>query len=76
MVHLNDVKKENTLEDLVGDVSNLQLGPPGIKLEDSPFLSVYGSKYAAANDLPKQSMPEEEMPKEVAYKLIKSCTPY
>ena len=44
---------------------------------DQPFLgedeftaSVYGSKFAAA-DIPRHEMPEGEMPKEVAYRLIK-----
>jgi glutamate decarboxylase len=32
--------------------------------------SVYGSKFAAC-DLPKHEMPEKEMPKEVAYRMIK-----
>lgn len=32
--------------------------------------SVYGSRFAA-EDLPKQQMPEERMPREVAYQLIK-----
>jgi len=32
--------------------------------------SVYGSKFAA-EDLPKHEMPENEMPKEVAYRMIK-----
>jgi glutamate decarboxylase len=32
--------------------------------------SVYGSKFAA-EDLPRHEMPENEMPKEVAYRMIK-----
>lgn len=32
--------------------------------------SVYGSRFAA-QDLPKHEMPEDEMPKEVAYRMIK-----
>lgn len=38
--------------------------------EDEFTASVYGSKFAIA-DLPKIEMPETEMPKEVAYRLIK-----
>ena len=45
----------------------------GINSNDNPdtfTTSVYGSKYAA-EDLPKHVMPEESMPKEVAYRMIK-----
>ncbi|OCK76457.1 glutamate decarboxylase [Lepidopterella palustris CBS 459.81] len=38
--------------------------------EDTLTASVYGSRYAA-EDLPKFEMPEREMPKEVAYRMIK-----
>lgn len=38
--------------------------------EDSFTTSVYGSKFAA-EDLPKHEMPEGEMPKEIAYRMIK-----
>jgi glutamate decarboxylase len=38
--------------------------------EDRFTTSVYGSKFAA-EDLPKHEMPENEMPKEVAYRMIK-----
>ncbi|KAK0634491.1 pyridoxal phosphate-dependent transferase [Bombardia bombarda] len=38
--------------------------------EDSFTTSVYGSRFAAA-DLPRHEMPENEMPKEVAYRMIK-----
>lgn len=37
---------------------------------DSFTTSVYGSRFAAL-DLPKHEMPENEMPKEVAYRMIK-----
>jgi len=39
-------------------------------LNDTFSASVYGSRYAAC-DLPKTEMPESEMPKEVAYRMIK-----
>ena len=44
--------------------------------DDSFTTTVYGSKYAAL-DLPKYEMPENEMPREVAYRMIKyvQCTP-
>lgn len=38
--------------------------------EESVNASVYGSRFAA-QDIPKNEMPEEEMPKDVAYRLIK-----
>lgn len=38
--------------------------------EDSVQASVYGSKFAA-QDLPTHEMPESEMPREVAYRMIK-----
>jgi glutamate decarboxylase len=58
--------------------TNKELTAPtlaGVKHEgfDEPedFIgSVYGSRYAAC-DLPKYEMPEREMPKEVAYRMIK-----
>lgn len=38
--------------------------------EDGVHASVYGSRYAAA-DLPRTEMPEKEMPRDVAYRMIK-----
>ncbi|KAK3077063.1 hypothetical protein LTS18_011312, partial [Coniosporium uncinatum] len=48
-------------------------GVKGLSLEgdqDTFTASVYGSHYAA-QDLPKHEMPDDEMPKEVAYRMIK-----
>jgi glutamate decarboxylase len=50
-------------------------GMKKVQLEQAPEMddfttTVYGSKFAA-NDLPKFEMPEKEMPKEVAYRMIK-----
>jgi glutamate decarboxylase len=42
--------------------------------EDSFATSVYGSRYAGL-DLPKYEMPEREMPKEIAYRMIKFVHP-
>lgn len=70
MVHLGRVP---TLADLEEHDKNL---PKIDKLSLSQFgqdeftASVYGSRYAAI-DLPKHEMPENEMPKEVAYRMIK-----
>lgn len=58
------------------EVSPLSGGPMSnvtLKLsndEDGYTTSVYGSRFAA-QDLPKLEMPEGEMPKEVAYRMIK-----
>lgn len=70
MVHLakvpNEVEvAEGSLPEAVKKIS-LQLSND----EDSFTTSVYGSKFAA-EDLPKHEMPEGEMPKEIAYRMIK-----
>ncbi|KAL7623716.1 hypothetical protein AAE478_005269 [Parahypoxylon ruwenzoriense] len=67
MVHLAKVPN--------GDVSTLPEAVKKINLqlsndEDSFATSVYGSRFAA-EDLPKHEMPECEMPKEIAYRMIK-----
>ena len=41
--------------------------------DDSFTTTVYGSRYAAL-DIPKHEMPENEMPREVAYRMIKYVT--
>ncbi|KAI1389139.1 glutamate decarboxylase [Hypoxylon trugodes] len=70
MVHLARVPtevevKNNNLPEAVKKIS-LQLSND----EDSFTTSVYGSKFAA-EDLPKHEMPEGEMPKDIAYRMIK-----
>lgn len=47
-----------------------KLSISGNNEEDVFTTSVYGSRFAA-EDLPKFEMPEREMPKEVAYRMIK-----
>lgn len=73
MVHLTIIPKEDEIRDgldipLTGALKavHLQLAND----EDHFTTSVYGSKFAAA-DLPRHEMPDEEMPKEVAYRMIK-----
>ncbi|OIW27812.1 glutamate decarboxylase-like protein [Coniochaeta ligniaria NRRL 30616] len=70
MVHLQAIPNEDEINNrLVREVRkvHLDLAPT----EENQFTtSVYGSNFAAA-DLPKHEMPEGEMPKEIAYKLIK-----
>lgn len=69
MVHLasipNDSEINGSLAQGLKDVKFQQIDD-----EDRFTSSVYGSKFAAA-DLPRNEMPEEEMPKDVAYRMIK-----
>lgn len=69
MVHLSQVPNDKTVESpsspIVGGFSNF-----GLDEDDTFTASVYGSRYAA-QDLPKTEMPEKEMPREVAYRMIK-----
>jgi len=68
MVHLGKVATDKELsEKTTADFDNLDLGAPG---ENEFTTSVYGSSYASA-DLPKHEMPADEMPREVAYRMIK-----
>lgn len=84
MVHLAAVKNDSEVKGQVSNVKkgakapnrrgsivpgleHIQLEPPG---EDEFSSSVYGSRFAA-EDLPGQEMPEREMPKEIAYRMIK-----
>ena len=69
MVHLTSIRKahkDKSLPEATGSKVSLQLSND----DDTFTTSVYGSKFAAA-DLPKLEMPDHEMPKEIAYKLIK-----
>lgn len=82
MVHLSPVTRTNTLGLGSGPSSPTAPAPtqrvrrtPTAPLmlyhgEESYTTSVYGSRFAA-EDLPKDQMPDAEMPKEVAYRLIK-----
>jgi len=68
MVHLGKVATDKEVaERIVPGLQELDLGAPG---SDEFTASVYGSRFAAA-DLPKHELPENEMPREVAYRLIK-----
>lgn len=74
MVHLNRVSTQGGTDfglpkrqSTVPGLEHISLDPPG---EDEFSTSVYGSRFAAM-DLPHHEMPEKEMPKEVAYRLIK-----
>lgn len=52
---------------IVPGMEHISLEAPG---EDEFSTSVYGSRFAA-EDLPSHEMPEREMPKEIAYRMIK-----
>jgi glutamate decarboxylase len=70
MVHLSRVPTMSQIEKPVIDaIDNLRLN-----VDDAPddefSTTVYGSRYAA-EQLPKHEMPTNEMPKEVAYRMIK-----
>jgi glutamate decarboxylase len=69
MVHLATVPHDNTIANpLVAGMKKLNMGASS--QGDSFTTTVYGSRFAA-EDLPKHEMPENEMPKEVAYRMIK-----
>ncbi|KAI0136832.1 pyridoxal phosphate-dependent transferase [Xylariales sp. AK1849] len=68
MVHLATIPKDHELSNLPEAVRKVQLQLSND--EDQFTTSVYGSKFAA-EDLPRHEMPEGEMPKEVAYRMIK-----
>ena len=68
MVHLAKIKNDSEVgKPPAKEFSELSLEAPG---DDDFSTSVYGSKFAA-EDLPSHEMPEKEMPKEVAYRMIK-----
>lgn len=73
MVSLDAVKKEEpSLQQILGDLKGVQLGPKGSKLDESDdtAVSVYGSSFAS-HGLPTSTLPESSMPKEIAYRMIK-----
>lgn len=74
MVHLGKVLNDKDVDaknSLLPDVGKIDLSGPG---SDDFTASVYGSSFAAA-DLPKHEMPDGEMPREVAYRMIKWVDP-
>ena len=69
MVHLTSLPKDNEIDQpRVDGMERLNLNS-SINA-DTFTTTVYGSRFAA-QDLPKHEMPECEMPKEVAYRMIK-----
>lgn len=70
MVHLAPIPTAKDIQPgTVGGHSLEQLKLESLG-DDNFTTTVYGSKYAAL-DLPKYEMPETEMPREVAYRMIK-----
>ena len=70
MVHLGKVANDKEVKDgIIPGLEDLKFNDdqPG---QDEFTASVYGSRFAAA-DLPKHEMPDSEMPREVAYRMIK-----
>lgn len=70
MVHLASVPNDSAVDaPLVEGMEKVK-----VKLDSSydndKTLSVYGSRFAS-EELPKHEMPDREMPKEIAYRLIK-----
>lgn len=69
MVHLNHIPDPGESTDEL--TSQLRKAHLTLAENDDTFTtSVYGSRFARA-DLPKHEMPEGEMPREVAYRMIK-----
>ncbi|KAK4153184.1 pyridoxal phosphate-dependent transferase [Chaetomidium leptoderma] len=68
MVHLSTIPAKDEVNKLAEGLkkAHLQL----VNDADSFTTTVYGSRFAA-QDLPRHEMPEGEMPKEVAYRMIK-----
>lgn len=71
MVHLAKIPTNGELAHPLPELKKLKFDLEDA--DDTATASVYGSKYAAL-DIPKHEMPEKEMPKEVAYRMIK-CAP-
>ena len=68
MVHLASVPNDNDMNaPPVKELENVKLEQPS---EDEVTASVYGSRFAAQT-LPLHEMPDREMPREAAYRLIK-----
>ena len=69
MVHLASVPNDKaTQAPLIKGMQNVKLEPNDD--EDEVTASVYGSRFATES-LPLHEMPEKEMPKDVAYRMIK-----
>ena len=73
MVHLAQIKKQPTdSQDIANRLASVQLDTPVQQADgaDTYCSSVYGSRFAV-QQMPSTEMPEREMPRDVAYRLIK-----
>lgn len=73
MVHLASVKNDSEVEEpmIPGVARRGTICLDAEEYGDDQFsTSVYGSRFAA-EDLPAHELPEKEMPKEIAYRMIK-----
>lgn len=68
MVHLAAIPGDKDVEKITDGIKKVQLQLSNE--EDCFTTSIYGSRFAA-EDLPKHEMPENEMPREIAYRMIK-----
>ncbi|KAL8759399.1 MAG: hypothetical protein Q9184_003642 [Pyrenodesmia sp. 2 TL-2023] len=68
MVHLTSVSSDAAAKrgSVVEGMENIKFEEPS---QDDVTASVYGSRFAA-QELPQHEMPDSEMPKEIAYRLI------
>lgn len=67
MVHLASIKKDDDFEPIVNRVDSIKLDTVE---EDDYSATVYGTRFAT-QQLPHAEMPDREMPREVAYRMIK-----
>jgi glutamate decarboxylase len=69
MVHLASVPNDSAVNaPLVKGMEKVKIDPNNN--EDEVTASVYGSRFAVER-LPMHEMPEDEMPKEIAYRMIR-----
>lgn len=67
MVHLARVHRDSDLDSTIKRVDSIKLDTTE---EDDFYSSVYGTRFAV-EQLPQNEMPDGEMPREVAYRMIK-----
>ncbi|KAK3293520.1 glutamate decarboxylase [Chaetomium fimeti] len=68
MVHLQTIQPKDDVNKIADGIKKVHLQLAND--DDSFTTSVYGSRFAA-QDLPRHEMPEGEMPKDVAYRMIR-----
>ncbi|KAL4734594.1 pyridoxal phosphate-dependent transferase [Aspergillus similis] len=67
MVHLASIKKDEDFEPVINRVDSIKLDTIE---EDQYSATVYGTRFAT-QQLPHTEMPDREMPRDVAYRMIK-----